>query len=68
MTTATEERRDNHSHRLVMVGLENRKLTDVEREGGNKKGKKEQKEQKEPFCPFCSFLPFLFPYDIYSRI
>jgi hypothetical protein len=49
MATATEVRRDNHSHRLVMVGLENRKLTDVEREGGNKKGKKEQKEQKKNF-------------------
>jgi hypothetical protein len=58
MATATEVRRDNHSHRLVMVGFENRKLTDVEREGGNKKGRKEQKEQKRTFLPLLLFFAF----------
>jgi hypothetical protein len=55
MATATGLGRDNHSHRLVVVGLENRKLTDVEREGGNKKGKKEQKNKKRTFLGSPTF-------------
>jgi hypothetical protein len=68
MATATGVLRDNHSHRLVMFGLESRKLTDgrdtflshasKRKEGGSKKGKKERNEQKGNF--FILFASFAF--------